>query len=108
MKRRGLAGSRVGLPIEGLLQESRSGRVCTGEGQVERALAFPVTNGDRRASVQEFDDDLGQPLFGGGVQRSALAVIRWKKHFGFYADLGHEHHANFALTGNAIVNEDKA
>lgn len=39
---------------------------------------------------------------------AALAVIRWKKHFGFYADLGHEHHANFAVSGNAIVNEDQA
>jgi hypothetical protein len=39
---------------------------------------------------------------------AALAVIRWKRHFGFYADLGHEHHANFALNGNVIVNEDKA
>ena len=37
-----------------------------------------------------------------------LAVIRWKKLFGFYADLGREHHANFALNGNVIVNEDKA
>jgi hypothetical protein len=39
---------------------------------------------------------------------AALAVIRWKKHFGFYIDLGHEHHANFALNGNVIINEDKA
>lgn len=39
---------------------------------------------------------------------AALAVIRWKKHVGFYKDLGHEHHANFALNGNVIINEDKA
>lgn len=39
---------------------------------------------------------------------AALAVIRWKKLFGFYADLGREHHANFAVNGNVIVNEDKA
>lgn len=38
---------------------------------------------------------------------AALAVIRWKKHFGFYIDLGHEYHANFALNGNVIINEDK-
>ena len=41
------------------------------------------------------------------AMNAALAVIRWKKHFGFYADLAHEHHANFALNGNAIVNEDQ-
>jgi hypothetical protein len=39
---------------------------------------------------------------------AALAVIRWKKHLAFYKDLGHEHHANFALNGNVIINEDKA
>lgn len=39
---------------------------------------------------------------------AALAVIRWKKHFGFYKDLGHEHYAHYALNGNVIVNEDKA
>ncbi len=38
---------------------------------------------------------------------AALAVIRWKKLCGFYKDLGHEHHANFALNGNVIINEDK-
>lgn len=38
---------------------------------------------------------------------AALAVIRWKKYFGVYIDLGHEHHANFALNGNVIINEDK-
>ena len=38
---------------------------------------------------------------------AALAVIRWKKHVGFYIDLGHEYHANFALNGNVIINEDK-
>lgn len=39
---------------------------------------------------------------------ATLAVIRWKKYCGFYKDLGHEHHANFALNGNVIINEDKA
>lgn len=39
---------------------------------------------------------------------AALAVIRWKKFFGFYADLGREHHATFAVNGNAMVNEDEA
>lgn len=38
---------------------------------------------------------------------AALAVIRWKKHLGFYKDLGREHYAHYALNGNVIVNEDK-
>jgi len=39
---------------------------------------------------------------------AALAVIRWKKYFTFYADLGHEHFTTYAVTGNALTNEDKA
>jgi len=37
---------------------------------------------------------------------AALAVIRWKKYFTFYAD--HEHFTTYAVTGNALTNEDKA
>lgn len=38
---------------------------------------------------------------------AALAVIRWKKHFGFYMDFDHEHSSVYVLDGNAIVNEDR-
>jgi hypothetical protein len=39
---------------------------------------------------------------------AALAVIRWKKHFGFYEDLELDHHAVYVIDGNNIVNEDPA
>ena len=35
---------------------------------------------------------------------AALAVIRWKKLFGFYGDLEREHQSNFTLDGNIITN----
>ena len=35
---------------------------------------------------------------------AALAVIRWKKHAGFYADLEQEHTSLYQLDGNYIVN----
>lgn len=38
---------------------------------------------------------------------AALAVIRWKKYFGFYADLEAEHFTAYTIDGNAITNEDK-
>ena len=38
---------------------------------------------------------------------AALAVIRWKKLCGFYADLEHEHHAVYEIDGNAMVNEEQ-
>lgn len=38
---------------------------------------------------------------------ASLAVIRWKKHRGIYADLGTEHHSVFAIATNHLVNADR-
>ncbi|WP_206240478.1 ThiF family adenylyltransferase [Novosphingobium terrae] len=37
---------------------------------------------------------------------AVLAVIRFKKHFGFYLDLEGEHHTVFQMDGATIINED--
>lgn len=37
---------------------------------------------------------------------AALAVIKWKKCFGFYMDLDHEHHCTYTIDGNTLINED--
>jgi hypothetical protein len=37
---------------------------------------------------------------------AALAVIKWKKLFGFYRDLKREHHSTYAIDGNLLINED--
>ena len=39
---------------------------------------------------------------------AALAVIKWKKLSGFYADLEKEHTSLYQIDGNHLVNEDKA
>jgi hypothetical protein len=39
---------------------------------------------------------------------AALAVIRWKKHRGIYADLEGEHHSCYSIDGNYIVNDEHA
>ncbi len=39
---------------------------------------------------------------------AALAVIKWKKLFGFYADLEKEHYSIYSIDGNVIMNEDKS
>lgn len=38
---------------------------------------------------------------------AALAVIRWKKLFGFYADLEGEHYSTYAIARNETNNEDQ-
>ena len=37
---------------------------------------------------------------------AALAVIKWKKLFGFYMDLEQEHHSTYTIDGNMLINED--
>jgi hypothetical protein len=39
---------------------------------------------------------------------AALAVIKWKKQFGFYTDLEHEFSSTYTLDGNHLLNEDQA
>ena len=38
---------------------------------------------------------------------AALAVIKWKKIFGFYRDLKGEHHSQFSIDTNLLVNEER-
>jgi hypothetical protein len=37
---------------------------------------------------------------------AALAVIKWKKLFGFYRDYKCEHHTTYTIDGNLLLNED--
>ena len=38
---------------------------------------------------------------------ACLAVIKWKKLSGFYADLDREHHCTYTIDGNALINEER-
>jgi len=38
---------------------------------------------------------------------AALAVVKWKKLFGFYHDFENEHFSAYTIDGNTIVNEDQ-
>jgi hypothetical protein len=37
---------------------------------------------------------------------AALAVIKWKKMYGFYQDLEHEHHSTYSINVNMMTSED--
>lgn len=41
------------------------------------------------------------------AMNAALAVVKWKKLFGFYRDLENEHFSTYTMDGNMIVNEDQ-
>lgn len=38
---------------------------------------------------------------------AVLAVVRWKRHCGYYRDLEHEHFTLYATDGNSIANDDQ-
>jgi uncharacterized protein DUF6791/ThiF family protein len=38
---------------------------------------------------------------------AALAVIKWKKLFGFYKDFENEHFSTYTIDGNSLINEDQ-
>jgi len=39
---------------------------------------------------------------------AALAVVKWKKSQGFYADLRREHFSTYTIDGNSVTNEELA
>ena len=68
---------------------------------IERRI--PFSDGDGR---NEYERNI--QIADLNALNAALAVIRWKKHYGFYDDLGTEHFSIFAISDNALINEDMA
>jgi hypothetical protein len=58
------------------------------------------------AEVNEYDKNI--QIADLNALNAALAVIRWKRLFGFYLDQEHEHFSYYAVGGNEITNEDKS
>lgn len=61
-----------------------------------------------------FGDPAGENEYGSNIQvaelnalNAALAVIKWKKLFGFYRDLEDEHYSVYDVDGNCITNDDR-
>lgn len=62
-------------------------------------IAFTTTD-----EINEYDKDIQVVEL--NALNAAIAVIKWKKLFGFYADDGNEHFSVFVITGNEMINED--
>lgn len=65
---------------------------------------------DRISFADEDDDEYGQNIQIAELNmlNAALAVIRWKKLFGFYTDFEHEFSSVYTIDGNHLLNEDQA
>jgi ThiF family len=77
-----------------------------------------TTNTDKKRdhfrSRVSFGDGAGENEYDRNIQiadmnalNAALAVIKWKKLFGFYRDLKGEHHSQFSIDGNLLLNEER-
>jgi hypothetical protein len=83
-------------------------------GGILRVTASTAQMRDHFRSRVSFEDTPGDDDYNRNIQiadlnalNSALAVIKWKKIFGFYRDLKHEHHNQFSIDTNLLLNEDR-
>ena len=85
--------------------------------QLQGIVRVTTSTTDKRDHVKKrisFSDNVVDAVYVQNIQtadlnalNAVLAVIKWKKLFGFYRDLEQEHFSAYTLDGNSIVNEDK-
>jgi len=69
-----------------------------------------IWDNERISFADEDDDEYDQNIQIAELNmlNAALAVIKWKKHFGFYTDFEREFSSTYTLDGNHMLNEDQA
>jgi hypothetical protein len=82
-------------------------------GGILRATTSTTRRRDHLRSRVSFEDTPGDNDYNRNIQiadlnalNATLAVIKWKKCLGFYRDLKHEHHSQFSIDTNLLLNED--
>ena len=83
------------------------------EGLARVTYGAPSAVNDSRLHLStspiEDEDDYHTPvqIADMNMLTAALAVIKWKKHMGFYVDLENEFHSIYTIDGNCIINATK-
>lgn len=86
--------------LGGLLRTTTSTPARRDHVWTKRRIPFVDASGDN-----EYDKNI--QIADLNALNAALAVIRWKRLFGFYVDQEHEFFSTFAIGGNDIDNEDQ-
>jgi hypothetical protein len=83
-------------------------------GGIVRVTTSTPQKRDHLRSRVSFEDTPGDDDYHRNIQvadlnalNAALAVVKWKKFFGFYRDLKSEHHSQFSLDTSLLLNEDR-
>lgn len=101
---------RSGIPFTdtGLGVESASNKLV---GMVNTVIVTPKYNSHlAKVPVKPGSDD---DLYASNIQiaelnmlNAAFAVLRWKKHFGVYADYRQEHESSYTIETNTLISEE--
>lgn len=96
----GMGVFQAGTSIGGILRTSVS----------KPSLPDPnwMTTSGEISFSDDADDDYRQNIQIAELNmlNAALAVIMWKKHFGFYLDYGHERSSDYTIDGNRLFNTE--
>ncbi|GAA4419209.1 ThiF family adenylyltransferase [Nibrella viscosa] len=87
------------LSLGGIVRVTTSTQLQRDHVHQKRRISF----GDG-AEVNEYQQNI--QIADLNALNAALAVIKWKKLFGFYLDLEGEHHSTYTIDGNSLINED--
>lgn len=102
--RQGIPFIEVGMGVyirNGILGGLLRTVAVTAEKSDHVAARIPLSDG---GLVNEYDKNIQIAEL--NALHAALAVIKWKKLFGFYADNRHEHYSTYAVGRNDTNNED--
>lgn len=95
----GMGVDLVGGALRGILRVTTSSAEKRSHFRGRVSLGEAVVNGDYDHNIQIADLN---------ALNAALAVVRWKKLWGFYLDLEKEHHCTYTIDGNMLLNCDLA
>jgi hypothetical protein len=83
-------------------------------GGILRVTTSTLQKREHFRSRVSFGDPVGDNEYDRNIQiadlnalNASLAVIKWKKLAGFYRDLKCEHHSQYSIDGNLLINEDQ-
>ena len=105
LEQRGISFVDVGMGLEitegdslvGILRTTTSTAAKRDHVRDKHRISFEDDGNDVYNNIQVSDLN---------ALNAAMAVIKWKKLYGFYADHAREHFSAYAINCNAIVNED--
>ena len=96
----GIGVNVIGDVLQGAVQTITRTPAATGRTPERHGIAFDSPAGEDVYELNVQIADLN-------ALNASMAVIRWKKLFGFYGDLEDEHYSVYSIDGNQLINEDR-